>query len=101
VPTLRVLGSLHPGGSVTGAPRQAALGLIAQLEASPRRFYCGALGLSSPQALRCALLIRTAFRDEASGHFLYGVGGGITWNSSPAAELTELEVKLGALREEP
>lgn len=102
VTTDEVVCALHPGGSVTGAPREAALSLIARLEATPRRFYCGALGLETrARAVRCALLIRTAFRDEVSGEFWYGVGGGITWNSSPAAELAELEVKLGALRVKP
>ena len=61
-----VLRRVHPGGSVTGAPREAALSVIARLESSPRRFYCGALGLQSPEGLRTALLIRTAWREPRS-----------------------------------
>lgn len=91
-----VLRRVHPGGSVTGAPREAALEAIARLESSPRRFYCGALGLQSGGLLRTALLIRTAWR-EARG-WTWGVGGGITWDSDPSRELEELQVKLGALR---
>ena len=91
-----VLRRVHPGGSVTGAPREAALAVIARLESTPRRFYCGALGLQSPEGLRTALLIRTAWR-EPNG-WLWGVGGGITWDSVPKKELEELHLKLGALK---
>lgn len=95
--TLRdVLGQLHPGGSVTGAPREAARAVIASLERSPRGVYCGALGLEVGAAARFALLIRTAQR-EPDGAWTYGVGGGITWDSDPAAELAEVRLKLGAL----
>lgn len=91
-----VLRRVHPGGSVTGAPREAALAVIERLESTPRRFYCGALGLQSPEGLRTALLIRTAWR-EPSGWW-WGVGGGITWDSVPEKELEELHLKLGALK---
>ena len=91
-----VLARVHPGGSVTGAPREAALAVIGRLESTPRRFYCGALGLKSDDGLRTALLIRTAWR-EPSG-WRWGVGGGITWDSVAESELEELRVKLGALR---
>ena len=95
--TLReVLTVVHPGGSVTGAPREAALQLIAELESSPRGAYCGALGLESGGASRVALLIRTAERIGAQ--WRYGVGSGITWDSDPRAELDEVHLKLGALR---
>jgi anthranilate/para-aminobenzoate synthase component I len=95
--TLReVLGQLHPGGSVTGAPREAARAVIAHLEPSPRGVYCGALGLERGDRARFALLIRTAERQE-DGAWTYGVGGGITWDSDPAAELEEVRLKLGAL----
>jgi anthranilate synthase/aminodeoxychorismate synthase-like glutamine amidotransferase len=91
-----LLARLHPGGSVTGAPREAALAAIARLEASPRGPYCGTLGLGTGDRWRCALLIRTAFR-RGEGWVL-GVGNGITWASDAAAELEELKVKLGVLR---
>lgn len=91
-----VLRRVHPGGSVTGAPREAALAVIERLESAPRRFYCGALGLTSRGCLRTALLIRTAWR-EPSG-WRWGVGGGITWDSVPEKELEELHLKLGALK---
>jgi anthranilate/para-aminobenzoate synthase component I len=90
-----VLRVIHPGGSVTGAPRPAALEVIRQLEPAPRRFYCGTLGLSLGQATRCALLIRTGWR-ELDG-WQWGVGNGITWDSEAKAEHEEVRVKLGAI----
>lgn len=94
--TLReILTVVHPGGSVTGAPREAALQHIAALEATPRGAYCGALGLESGGASRVALLIRTAERHGET--WRYGVGSGITWDSDPRAELDEVRLKLGAL----
>lgn len=91
-----VLRRMHPGGSVTGAPRGAAMRIIRELEAGPRRFYCGTLGIEHADGFRAALLIRTATRlDERTWE--YGVGSGITWDSEPDAELAEVHLKLGAL----
>ena len=92
----QVFSVVHPGGSVTGAPREAALSVIAELERAPRGAYCGALGLELGDAMRAALLIRTA--EQQPHGWRYGVGGGITWDSSPEAELEEVRLKLGALR---
>lgn len=93
-----VLHVMHPGGSVTGAPRPAAMSVIRELERTPRRFYCGTLGVETREHFRAALLIRTATR-LGDGTFEYGVGSGITWDSNPAAELAEVRLKLGALNE--
>jgi anthranilate/para-aminobenzoate synthase component I len=90
-----VLRVMHPGGSVTGAPRPAAMAVISELERSPRQRYCGTLGVEVADTFRAALLIRTATR-SADG-WVYGVGSGITWDSDPAAELAEVQLKLGAL----
>ncbi len=91
-----VLARVQPGGSVTGAPRPAALRLIRALEKTPRGVYCGTLGWTEGRRAVCSLLIRTAER-VGPGEWQYGVGGGITWDSSPEAELAEVKVKLGAL----
>ncbi len=91
-----VLGALHPGGSVTGAPKRAAEAMIRRLERSPRGVYCGALGLLEGDRAVASLLIRTASR-APGGEWIYGVGGGIVHDSDPDAELEEVRVKLGAL----
>jgi len=92
---LDVLAALHPGGSVTGAPKHAAMELIAALERSPRGPYCGSLGFVENDAAVFGLLIRTAWR--RADHWVYGVGGGIVWDSHPDLELEEARLKLGAL----
>jgi anthranilate/para-aminobenzoate synthase component I len=79
---------------VTGAPKQAALDMIRQLEPDERGAYCGALGLVTGQRSIFSLLIRTATK-MAQG-WVYGVGSGIVFDSEPQAELEELRVKLRA-----
>ena len=93
----QALVALHPGGSVTGAPKHAAMQMIATLETTPRGPYTGALGFCSSEGKATfSLLIRTATR-TATG-WVYGVGGGIVWDSRAIDELREIQVKLGALR---
>lgn len=95
VTPLAALAAVHPGGSVTGAPKQAALRMIRELEPTPRGLYCGALGLFQHDRSVTSLLIRTAFRKGED--WVYGVGSGIVYDSVPEHELAELHVKLGAL----
>jgi anthranilate/para-aminobenzoate synthase component I len=93
-----VLESLHPGGSVTGAPKAAAHAMIRTLEPTPRGPYCGTVGLITGRRATFSILIRTAVRTPGTDCWTYGVGGGITWGSDAAEELAEAERKLGALR---
>lgn len=95
VEALDVLRALHPGGSITGAPKEAAMEMIARLESTPRGTYCGALGwLTSTRAI-FSVLIRTA--ERGANGWTYGVGGGIVRDSNAAGELAEARLKLGAL----
>ncbi len=92
---LDVLASLHPGGSVTGAPKQAALEHIRKLEPTPRGAYCGSLGFWQGDRAVFSILIRTATKTPTG--WTYGVGSGVVYDSEAASELAELKVKLGAL----
>lgn len=87
-----VFAALFPCGSVTGAPKRRAMQIIAELEAAPRGFYCGALGLIQPGgAATFNVPIRTV---EAQGLQLrFGVGSGITLDAEPAPELAEWRAK--------
>ncbi len=96
---LDALSALHPGGSVTGAPKAAALRMLRALETGPRGIYCGALGLRQGERATFSLLIRTAAR--ATDGWVYGVGSGVVYDSEPERELEELHLKLGALGGEP
>jgi para-aminobenzoate synthetase/4-amino-4-deoxychorismate lyase len=87
-----------PCGSVTGAPKVAAMRLVADLERSPRGPYCGAVGAIAPGGDACFnVAIRTAEVDLATGAATYGTGGGITWDSDPAAEWDEALAKTRVL----
>ncbi|WP_257309191.1 chorismate-binding protein [Geothrix fuzhouensis] len=85
-----------PGGSVTGAPKHAVCAHLAQTEAAPRGFYCGALGWIAPNGdLDLTLPIRTA---QIAGETLtYWAGGGITRRSDAAREWAELHLKTRAI----
>ena len=77
-----LLAATFPGGSVTGAPKIAAIDLIAALEPVGRGASMGALGRVHPNGdLDLALTIRTFA--VAEGRIHLWVGGGIVWDSDP------------------
>jgi para-aminobenzoate synthetase component I len=95
-----LLEATFPGGSITGAPKIAAVDHIAALEPVGRGASMGALGCLRPNGdLDLALTIRTFALAEDTIHLW--VGGGIVWDSEPEAEIEESWVKarplLGAL----
>jgi para-aminobenzoate synthetase component I len=91
-----LLEAVLPGGSVTGCPKSTALGLIAALEPVGRGASMGAFGrVYGNGDLDLALTIRTFAVDEDSIHLW--VGGGIVWDSVPAAEIEESWVKARPL----
>jgi para-aminobenzoate synthetase component 1 len=91
-----LLEAVLPGGSVTGCPKIAALDLIAQLEPVGRGAAMGALGkVYSNGDLDLALTIRTFAVADDVIHLW--VGGGIVWDSEPAAEVEESWVKARPL----
>lgn len=84
-----------PGGSITGAPKAAAMRIIDDLEQQPRYLYTGCLGyFSFDGQADFNILIRTAVKCGAS--ISYGSGGGITWESDPRPEYQEMLVKAQA-----
>lgn len=100
---LDVLRALFPCASITGAPRTATMTLLAGLEPRPRGVYTGAIGWVAPPSERVRasfnVAIRTVVLDRRTGAAEYGVGGGITWSSDPAAEYAELLAKTRLLTE--
>ncbi len=91
-----VLEATFPGGSVTGAPKIAAVDLIAALEPVGRGASMGAYGTVWPNGdLDLALTIRTFA--VADGRIHLWVGGGIVWDSDPAEEIEESWTKAEPL----
>ncbi|RFS46672.1 chorismate-binding protein [Micromonospora craniellae] len=91
-----LLRAVCPGGSVTGAPKLAALRHIAALEPVGRGAGMGALGWIGPDHLDLGLTIRTAATDRH--HLHVWAGGGITWDSDPHAEVAEAAAKTAPVR---
>jgi para-aminobenzoate synthetase/4-amino-4-deoxychorismate lyase len=94
--------ALFPSGSVTGAPKVSTMGLIAELEDSARGPYCGAIGYLSPPGsaeprANFNVAIRTVVFDGQTRLAEYGVGGGITYDSSAAGEFDEAVAKARVL----
>ena len=91
-----ILEATFPGGSVTGAPKIAAVDLIAELEPVGRGASMGAIGrIHGNGDFDLALTIRTFAIAEGAIHLW--VGGGIVWDSDSAAEVEESWTKARPL----
>lgn len=101
VDAIDLLAALFPGGSITGAPKLAAMEAIAALEGEGRGPFTGSLGWISTDGAACFnILIRTLLtRPGASDahEVSFRVGGGITWRSDPHAEDEETLAKAVGL----
>ena len=84
-----LLRATFPPGSVTGAPKRAAVAAIRSLEPAARGVYTGAAGfLDSSGRLAFNVAIRTAIATDRE--LRYHAGGGITWDSVAAKEREEI-----------
>ena len=96
VDLVAVFRSLFPCGSITGAPKIATMEIIKDLESHPRGVYCGTIGLLLPNGRRIFnVAIRTIQLHQ--GKAIYGVGGGITWDSTWESEYREVHQKAAVL----
>ncbi len=90
--------ALFPAGSMTGAPKIAAMRILEALEPVPRGVYSGALGYFDLRGgASLSVVIRTLVLRE--GRARLGVGGGIVADSRPEAEWQESWDKAAALLE--
>ena len=91
-----VFQALFPCGSITGAPKIATMEIIKKVEKQPRGVYCGAIGILVPQGPSIFnVAIRTLQMEGTKA--IYGVGGGITWDSNWEAEYEETKQKAAVL----
>ncbi len=92
-----LLEATFPPGSVTGAPKLAALDAIRRLEPVPRGPYCGAIGWvdADRRAGDLNVAIRTFWFADGALHL--GTGGAVTWDSDPGQEWAETELKAARL----
>ena len=98
---VEIFRSLFPCGSITGAPKIATMGIIKDLEPQSRGVYCGTIGILLPNGRRIFnVAIRTI--QLYKGQAVYGVGGGITWDSTWDSEYREVQQKAAVLyRKQP
>ena len=96
VDLVEIFRALFPCGSITGAPKIATMEIIKNLEPQPRGVYCGTIGLLLPNGRRIFnVAIRTI--QLYKGQAIYGVGGGITWDSTWESEYREVHQKAAVL----
>jgi len=94
--------AVFPSGSVTGAPKIRAMGIISELEDDQRKIYTGAIGYITPdkdmffnipirtlliQGNQALAVGRSACPAGRQGEM--GIGGGIVWDSTPTGEWEE------------
>ncbi len=91
----KLFSAIFPSGSVTGAPKIRAMGIINELEKDQRKIYTGAIGFITPDKdmffnipIR-TLLIKNNPALSAGRQAEMGIGGGIVWDSTPAGEWNE------------
>jgi para-aminobenzoate synthetase component 1 len=91
-----ILLAICPAGSVSGAPKSAALKTISKNEKGARGIYCGALGWVHGDKAEIAVGIRTFWKSD-DGILRFGTGAGITWGSDPLSEWKETQLKARRL----
>lgn len=94
----RIIKAIFPGGSVTGAPKIAAMRYIDELEDFSREIYTGSIGyfLSNYSFMDFNIAIRTMMIHNNISYYL--VGGGIVYDSDAHKEYEETITKSQILR---
>jgi para-aminobenzoate synthetase/4-amino-4-deoxychorismate lyase len=94
--------ALFPCGSITGAPKIRTMQIIRELERFPRGAYTGTIGILKPGG-DCVfnVAIRTVVVDTELKQATFGVGGGITIDSTAEREYEECLVKSRFLHSAP
>jgi para-aminobenzoate synthetase component 1 len=93
---LDLLGACFPGGSITGAPKVAAMKIIEELEPHRRGIYCGAIGYVGYDGnMDLNIAIRTLV--QRGDHVYTWAGGGIVADSNVHAEYQESLDKAAAM----
>lgn len=95
-----IIKSLFPMGSMTGAPKIAAMKIIEDLEETKRGLFSGAVGYLSPTGdFDFNVVIRSILYNATKKYISYSVGGAITSKSIPEKEYDECLLKAKAMRE--
>lgn len=82
-----ILVTLLPAGSISGAPKQKTVEIIAEAEQEKRGYYTGVFGYFDGQSLDSGVMIR--FIERNNNQLYYRSGGGITTQSDAKTEYQE------------
>ena len=87
-----ILIELLPAGSITGAPKKAAMQIIQEAEQYDRGFYTGIMSKFDGKSFNSGVMIR--FIEQRSDGLVFKSGGGITVFSDVKKEYDELIQKV-------
>ncbi|BCD91115.1 aminodeoxychorismate synthase, component I [Francisella halioticida] len=94
----KILVSLFPCGSITGAPKKRTMELIKHIEKQNRGVYTGSIGYILPNNNMCFnVAIRTI--QKYSNNIQIGVGGAITVYSDVESEWHEMDTKIAFIKQ--
>ena len=92
-----LIAKTFPAGTLSGAPKFKAIGLIDSYEPTARSYYGGAIGfIGFDGSCNHAIMIRTFL--SRNNTLTYQAGAGVVAASNPESELQEVNNKLGALK---
>ena len=93
----QIFQALFPCGSITGAPKSSTMQIISNIENSARGVYCGTIGYVEPSMKKAVFNIPIRTLTIHNQQLNYGVGGGITWDSTANDEYNEILAKTAIL----
>ncbi|MEI6864529.1 anthranilate synthase component I family protein [Flavicella sp.] len=95
-----IIKNTFPMGSMTGAPKIAAMKVIEKEEETKRGLYSGSVGYFSPLGdFDFNVIIRSILYNQKKKYVSFSVGGAITSLAIPEKELEECLLKAKAMRE--
>ena len=97
---IEAIKTTFPMGSMTGAPKIAAMKIIEELEETKRGIYSGSVGYFTPNGdFDFNVVIRSILYNEENQYVSFSVGSAITALSVPENEYEECLLKAKAMRE--
>ena len=99
VDAVDIIKDAFPMGSMTGAPKFAAMQIIEEIEVAKRGLYSGAIGYFTPtDDFDFNVVIRSILYNANRKYVSFTVGSAITANSIPIKEYEECLLKAKAMR---
>ena len=96
IPSIEAIRKTFPAGTVSGAPKIAAMEILDTMEKEKRGFYAGIVGYLEPDGnLDTCINIRSALK--SNDMMILQAGAGIVYDSIPEKEYQETTAKLMAL----